>query len=271
MERCSVDNHVLEELLRLRKEGERGVLALVTETSGSAPQVTGARLVLREDGTLVGTVGGGRFELEVVRAAGKLLQHGGSQILDFDLGPDLGMQCGGTMRAYLEVLEPRFRLVIFGAGHVGLEVATIATRLQFDVLVVDDRADFATAERFPGCALQVAPFAQVAAEFRPQPRDYLLIVTHGHRHDSELLEAFVQGPQAYLGMIGSQTKVGRILLELGASGVPQPALEAVHTPVGLEIGSVTPGEIAISILSEMIRHLRQGPGATKRTLPATSA
>ena len=261
-----MDHQVLAELVRLRSEGERAVLALVTEVSGSAPQVTGARLVLRQDGTLVGTVGGGRFELEVVRTARKMFQHGGSQVLEFDLGPDLGMQCGGAMKAYLEVIESRQRLVLFGAGHVGLEVATIAARLPFDVLVVDDRADFATAERFPGCALEVAPFPEAARTFRPQPRDYLLIVTHGHKHDRVLLESFVEGPQAYLGMIGSRTKVAGILRELGEAGVPLAALEAVHTPVGLGIGAVTPGEIAISILAEMICHRRRGASTTRRSV-----
>lgn len=255
-----MEDRILRELVQMQEAGERGVLALVVRTEGSAPQVCGARLILKEDGTLIGTIGGGRFEHVVLDECRRLLEGGGApRLVEFDLGPDLGMSCGGAMSAYLELLVPRPRLVIFGAGHVGQEVARIASKLEFERWVVDDRPEFASEERFPGCRRVVQPFAEVARTFSVRGGDYLLIVTHGHLHDQLLLEALLHGPWAYLGMIGSKTKVRGVLEGLAKRGEPAELLARVHSPVGLPIGSVTPTEIAISILAEMIACRRQKP------------
>jgi len=253
-----MDDRTLLALLEATEAQEPAVLALVTDTAGSAPQVRGAALVLRADGSLCGTVGGGRFELCVVDEARKLLAEGGPpRKVVFDLLADLGMQCGGRMEAYLELRRPLPRLVIFGAGHVGREVARMAAGLDFDRVVYDDRPDMATEERFPGCRLIVAPFAEAGERVTTLASDFLLIVTHGHKHDQALLETFVAGPHQYLGMIGSRRKVARALESLREQAVPPEAVAAVHSPVGISIGARTPAEIAVSILAEMIQ-VRRG-------------
>jgi len=262
-----MDERVLRELLQLETRGERAVLATVVRTRGSAPQGSGARLLWTESGRLVGTVGGGSIERAVVERAKRVLQDGGApELVEFDLGADLAMACGGAMDVFLELIAPRPRLVIFGAGHVGREVAEIASRLGFERWVVDDRAEYASEERFPGCRLLVQPFAEVARSFEPQNRDYLLIVTHGHRHDDLLLQAFVQGPQKYLGMIGSKTKVAEAFARLRASSVPEEAIARVHSPVGLPIGALTPAEIGVSIVAELVQELRRIPDGLQKEL-----
>ncbi len=253
-----MDASIIDELNRLRETRERGVLALVLESKGSAPQEAGARLILRQDGTVVGTIGGGSFEHQVIEQARTMLESGAREpkVIGFRLEEDLGMRCGGTMKAYLEPIGPRPRLVVFGAGHVGYEVAAMATRLPVDVLVVDDRQDFATKERFPGCQVMLAPFTEVAGTFRPTPDDYLIIMTYGHDYDQVLLSAFVEGPQAYLGLIASKRKRDKAFALLREAGVPEEAISRVHSPIGLPIGAVTPAEIAVSILAEIIQVMR---------------
>src|SRR5438552_1712289 len=155
---------------------------------------------------------------------------------------------------------PRIRLVIVGAGHVGQAVASLAAQADFDVWVVDDRRQYANAERFPNAQrILVGPIEEVLASLQVTPRTYALIVTRGHGHDQEALYHLAPTPAAYVGLIGSRRKIRLIFEGLRDLGIPAADLRRVAAPVGLEIGSQTVVEIAISIVAELIARRNLGP------------
>lgn len=226
-------------------------------------------MVLFPDGRRVGTVGGGAIEHEVVDALAQCIADGKPRVLDRDLTRDLGMCCGGQMEVFVEPVEGTQRLLMFGAGHVAQPTARIARSLGFDVTVVDDREELVTEARFPGCRLVLAEPAEGAAEVAPRALDWVLIVTHDHRLDEEALDACARLPHRYIGLIGSRRKIVRILQRIHARrGLPP--LDRVYAPVGLDIGAVTPEEIAVSICAELValRHNRASSHMRCLDLPA---
>lgn len=240
-----------EAIGELLAQGQRGALATVTRTSGSTPQSPGARLLLREDGSICGTVGGGAIEAEVIRTLTECLRTGRSQILTSDLGRDLGMCCGGRMEVFIEALENEPRLIIFGAGHVAMPTAAMARLAGFRVCIVDDREELNSAERFPGCERHVYEPIEAADVLSVRSDDWLLIVTHDHHLDEAALDHYARGPHRYIGMIGSKRKVFRVLHRI-ASRADLPPLNRVYAPVGVPLGAVSPGEIAASIVAELV-------------------
>jgi xanthine dehydrogenase accessory factor len=247
-------------LLALLESGAPGALATVIRASGSTPQRPGARLLLVDDGTLVGTVGGGAIELTVIEALRQCLALGKPEVLVRDLGRDLGMCCGGRMEVFVERVESRPRLLLFGAGHVGKATAAIAQTVGFDVTVIDDREELNTGARFGTCTRIVAEPSEVIEELALSETDFVLIVTHDHRLDEEALDVCSCRPHRYIGMIGSKRKVFRVIQRIHVRrGTPQ--LRRVYAPVGLDIGAVTPEEIAVSICAELVA-LRHGADAT---------
>jgi xanthine dehydrogenase accessory factor len=253
---------VAEALLEVLASGGRGALATVVRTSGSVPQTPGARLLLRADDTTVGTVGGGAIEHAVLDALREARKSGQSQLFSRDLGYDLGMCCGGRMEIFIEPIEGMPRLWLFGAGHVARPTAALARSAGFDVTVIDEREDLNSDERFPSCQREVdepAVFLRARAAALGA-RDWLLIVTHDHRLDEELLELAVQQRPRFIGLVGSQRKTFRLLQRIGArlhGSSAELALDRVYAPVGLDIGAVGPQEIAISIVAELVA-LRRG-------------
>jgi xanthine dehydrogenase accessory factor len=155
------------------------------------------------------------------------------------------------MELFVEPIEAEQRLIVFGAGHVAKPTAALARQLGFTVTVVDDREELNSEERFPGCTRIEAEPAEAAERVRPREGDWLLVVTHDHRLDEEALDTYARLPHRYLGMIGSRRKVFRILQRI-AQRRGLPALERVYAPVGLDIGAVTPEEIAVSIVAELV-------------------
>jgi xanthine dehydrogenase accessory factor len=171
-------------------------------------------------------------------------------------------EAGGI--AYLPSLR-RCRLVIVGGGHVGKAVGDLATDLDFDVWAVDDRAEYVSAARFPRAERRIAGnLEHVLPELDITPDTYCLIVTRGHNHDERALFHLARRDAAFVGMIGSKRKIRMIFDDLLAEGIPQEVLDRVHTPVGLDIGSVTVPEIAISIAAELIAHRNQPTGTSDR-------
>lgn len=247
---------VTRELLSILTSGKRGALATVVRVSGSVPQQPGARLLLGADGTTTGTVGGGAVERAVLEALAECRRTGRPELVTYDLARDLGMCCGGRMEIFVEPVEAAQRLIVFGAGHVAKPTAQLARQVGFAVTVVDDREDLATEERFPGCSLILAEPREAAARLAPRAEDWLLIVTYDHRLDEEALDVFARLPHRYVGLIGSRRKVFRILQRIAARA-ELPSLDRVYAPVGLDIGAVTPDEIAVSIVAELVA-LRHG-------------
>ncbi len=258
---------VTQALLTLLATGQRGALATVVRVTGSTPQHSGARMLLLPDGSAVGTVGGGAVEQAVLVALRECRDGGKPTLVTFDLGRDLGMCCGGSMELFVEPVESRPRLLLFGAGHVGHATARMARLVGFSVTVIDDREELNTEERFSDCERVLAEPAEAARRLEPRPEDWVLVVTHDHRLDEEALDTYARLPHRYLGVIGSKRKIVRILQRIAQRG-GVPPLERVYAPVGLDLGAVTPEEIAVSITAELVA-LRHGkPGAHMRIVDA---
>jgi len=236
--------------------GQRAALATVVRISGSTPQRPGARLLLLPDGSKVGTVGGGAIEEAVLAALRETLQSGEPQLLTRALGYDLGMCCGGRMDVFVEPVVGMPRLIIFGAGHVAKATAPLARSVGFEVVVVDEREELATPERFEGCELAVTDPESYLRRSQLQAQDWLLIVTHDHPLDERLLTLSFAQPVHYIGMIGSRRKVYRILTRCAERSGPLD-LSRVFAPVGLDLGAIGPEEIAVSVVAELVA-LRRG-------------
>jgi xanthine dehydrogenase accessory factor len=228
----------------------------VVRAQGSTPQRAGAKMLVWADGRTVGTIGGGCYENDAFWKARESIASGKPLLLHYELNDDFaqenGLICGGRMDVHIDPLVPSPRLFIIGAGHVGLHLAKVASEVGFHIHVIDDREKFANAERFPGADIVVEPIPEWLHRAELPPSSYVVIVTRGHQHDLDALRALAARDLKYLGLIGSRAKVARIYDALLAEGMPPESLERVHSPIGLEIGAVTPAEIAISILAELI-------------------
>ncbi len=249
---------LFERLVDLLRRGETVAMACVLSTSGSTPAFSGARMLVTSEGEVYSTIGGGPFESAVMEDARKAIESGGNFVKEYDLsgkGPDsVGMACGGRAKVAIEVLNPVQRLLVFGAGHVGRAVAETAGGLGFAVSVIDDRSEYLSPEDFPaGTALKLTTPQYDRDIPGVDANTFVVIATRSHESDLNALRGVIDRGAAYVGMIGSRAKVKKIFSALGAEGVRTEALEKVHAPIGLKIGSKTPKEIAISILAEVVR------------------
>jgi xanthine dehydrogenase accessory factor len=358
---------VLRKLIEIVSRGGVVAYCRLVETRGSTPQKAGAIMLVREDGTQYGTLGGGCVEAEVKRRAIATLGHGTTEIavfqLDSDYGWDDGLICGGRMTVLINPLRAahpylvqladyaerglgvteavvfdaeksglpvpsaylfdasgaimttltsdltgnetisvpdvvrgslrplserprpytangvafipsssRCRLIIVGGGHVGKAVGDLAVDLDFDVWVVDDREEFVSPERFPRAEQRIAGGIEDTLDRLEITDDtYCLIVTRGHNHDEKALRCLVQRGARYVGLIGSRRKIKLIFDDLLAEGVSPEALQRVHAPVGLDIGSQTVPEIAVSIAAELVAHRNRGGVVAGRPRPVAVA
>ncbi|MFB3779519.1 MAG: XdhC family protein [Bryobacteraceae bacterium] len=261
---------VYEELVRLRRLGQRCALATIVEVRGSIPSYETAKLLVREDGSMAGTVGGGCVEAEVWNAAREVIETERPKRLTFNLGQDAaydnGLICGGQLDIYVEPIIPQPRVIIFGAGHISRSLEEIARIAGFATVVVDDREAFANRERFPEAGEVLAGiYEEVFPRLRITESTYVIIVTRGHRDDMRVLRWAVGTPARYIAMIGSKRKVIAVVKELEKEGIPRESFERIHAPMGLEIGAVTPEEIAISVAAEMVA-VRRNAGSNWREL-----
>lgn len=247
------------ELQRLIDEEEAGVLALVVRSVGSAPGKVGAKMIVLPDGSINGTVGGGVVEARVIADSLNALEDGrGPRTLHYKLD-ELGMSCGGEMSIYLEPLQPAKRVVIYGGGHVSAAVAKLLASLGCRISVIDERSEWANRERFPDVDEIVnRPFADQIASQPPGPKDHVLVVTRGHDQDQIVLEGVIGHNPAWLGVIGSKRKAAKSFELLKAKDVPAEQIKKIRCPVGLDIGAVTPEEIAIAIAAELVFLWRRG-------------
>jgi xanthine dehydrogenase accessory factor len=248
---------VFEELVRLRRAGRKCALATIIEVRGSIPSHEAAKLLVRDDGSMVGTVGGGCVEAEVWNAAREAIETGRSRRLSFDLSQhaaaDSGLICGGQLDIFIEPILPQPAVFIFGAGHISKSLAAISGLAGFSVSVIDDRESFANRERFPDVAEVLAgEYEDLFPKLAVNEAAYIVIVTRGHRDDLRVLRWAVTTPARYVAMVGSKRKVLELVKALEGEGLPWEALERIHAPMGLDIGAVTPEEIAVSVVAEMI-------------------
>lgn len=241
----------------LLDEGTPFVLVSVLEAVGSTPRKGDAKMLVLPDGRIFDTIGGGKVEAQAIADALDALKRGVSRVVDYELRPSgehaLGMVCGGQTKVALDVHSPGSTLLVIGAGHIGQKLAPMAKLLDFRVVVLDARPEFANTGRYPEADEVIVGHPKDAADLvRIDERTHVVIVTHGHMHDKDALRAVVTSDAAYVGMIGSRNKVKTVLGELAAEGVPAEALARTRAPIGLDLGGHTPGEVSLSILAQIV-------------------
>ena len=252
-----MNREVFAAIAEALERGETAALVTIVSARGSTPQRVGAKMLVFADGRTIGTIGGGCYESDAFGKARDAITARKPQLVHYELSDDFaqetGLICGGQMDVYIEPIEPSPELYIIGGGHVGYHLARLAHEVGFRVHVVDDREKFANRERFPTAEEVVADDIPtwLAAATLP-PHAYAVIVTRGHTNDLEALRALAPRELRYLGLIGSRAKVARVYDALTADGVPAEQLTRIHAPIGLDLGAVTPQEIAVSILAELI-------------------
>jgi xanthine dehydrogenase accessory factor len=261
---------IYDEIVRLRRVGQKCAVATIVQVNGSIPSYESAKMLVREDGSMLGTIGGGCVEAEVWNAAREVIETEKPRHLTFSLGQDAaydnGLICGGQLNIFVEPVTPQPRAYIFGGGHVSKYLSKIASLAGFSTVVVDDREAFANAERFPEAdATYAEPYEDVFSKLPVTSSSYLIIVTRGHRDDMRVLRWAVTTEARYIAMIGSKRKTISVVHELEKEGFSRDMFSKVFAPMGLEIGAETPEEIAISVVAEMIA-LRRAPESDWRAL-----
>jgi xanthine dehydrogenase accessory factor len=261
---------LFEEIVRMRRAGERGALATIVHTNGSIPSYESSRMLVREDGSIAGTIGGGCVEADVWAAAKEVMQIEQPRKMTFNLNHeaeyDAGLICGGTLEIFVEPILPQPVLYIFGGGHVSSAVARAASAAGFGVSIADDREAFANPERFPMAGELYTTFEDAFEKIKPNASSYLLIVTRGHKDDMRVLAWAVRTEARYIGMIGSKRKVLSVYKALEREGYSADEFERVHAPVGLDIGALAPEEIAVSIAAELIAVRRNAQNLSHKSV-----
>lgn len=258
---------VLEAAAACIDRGIPAALATVVARHGSAPGTPGQRVLLAEDGTCLGTVGGGAVEREVLSALRRLLLAGGSggpalphELRTFKLGAELGMCCGGRLDVLLEPLAVRVPCLVVGAGHVGSALAPMLARLGFAVTVVDGREAWADPARldFEGVRAVTGDHDEVGRDI--DARGVCLAMTHDHALDQAVVEWALRRGFAFVGAVGSRAKAERTRQRLEAKGFPEADRARVRMPLGLDIGARLPEEIAVAVAAELVAWRTRGQG-----------
>jgi len=261
---------VYEELIRLRRLGQKCAIATIVQVRGSIPSFESAKLLVREDGSMIGTIGGGCVEAEVWNAAREVMETEKSKHMSFNLGQDAaydnGLICGGQLDVFVEPVIPPPRAVIFGAGHISKSLCKVASLAGFSTTIVDNRDSFANRERFPEAdEIFAEEYEEVFPKLTVHESTYLIIVTRGHRDDMRVLRWAAATQARYVAMIGSKRKVISVIKELEKDGLSREQLGRIYAPMGLEIGAISPEEIAIAVAAEMIA-VRRNPKSDWRSL-----
>jgi len=261
---------IYEEIIRLRRLGQKSALATIVEVNGSIPSFESAKMLVREDGTIVGTVGGGCVEADVWTAAREVIETEKPKHLAFTLGHDAdydtGLICGGQLNVFVEPVIPAPRAFIFGGGHVSKSLSKVAQIAGFETVIIDDREAFANRERFPEAdEIYSGEYEEVFPKLTIHSSSYVVIVTRGHRDDMRVLRWAVGTPAKYISMIGSKRKTISIVHALEKEGFAREQFERIFAPMGLELGAITPEEIAVSVVAEMIA-VRRAPASDWKAL-----
>jgi xanthine dehydrogenase accessory factor len=258
-----MDADIFEEIQRLRRAGRKAVLATIVQIRGSVPSFQTAKMLVRDDGSTLGSVGGGCVEADVWAAAQDVIREEKSRVMQFDLTEESmaegGLICGGKVEIFVEPVLPIPEMIIFGAGHISTQVSKIAVIAGFRTTIVDNRPVYANPERFPEAEeIYSGGFEESFQAITPTENTYLVIVTRGHQEDENVLRWAVGTNARYIGMIGSKRKIRTIADNLTGEGIDRDRIERVHMPIGLDIGAVTPEEIAVAIVAEAIQIRRTG-------------
>lgn len=259
--------NIIKELSKAIDSGRSAAFVTVISVGGSTPREAGAKMLVYEDGSIEGTVGGGAIEALTIKKAVECIKKGESGKFVFELKPggNTGMICMGDMEVYIDVYKNPLKVLILGGGHVGVKIAEACRLVGYPYLVADDRKEFANAARFPQALAIITEMPHKAVKSADIDKDtYVVIVTRGHALDRECLEAVMPTPAAYIGMIGSADKVREVFRIMGKKKLYPLKDPRVHSPIGLNLGGQTPGEIAVSVLAEIIKTCYKRDGVHMR-------
>ena len=266
-----MSDRILDRLTEADRKGQPVALCTVIRAQGSVPRHAGSKMLVFEDGSIEGSIGGGELESRVIAEALEALADGQPRIAPYSLSNpaegDPGV-CGGEVEVFVDPIGKKPTVVVFGGGHVGRAVVHLAHWLGFRTVVADDRAEFASVESAPEADEHiVCPLAELAQRVKIDAMTYLVLTTRGVSIDVAGVPALIDSPAAYIGIIGSRRRWETAAAELEGRGVPRARLERIHSPMGLELNAETPEEIAVSILSEIILLRRGGTGESMRHPP----
>lgn len=249
---------VLQKAVENQQNGVAFVLATIVEGVEKTPGRSGFKLIAYEDGRSEGTVGGGTLERMVLDKCKEIFQLEENAFLEFELtetSEGIGMMCGGTAKIYLEYYPPTKKVYIFGAGHLCRSVVPILNSIGFYTIVVDNREEYGNKERIPQAKeVYAAEYFKYLEKFEPQPNDSVVIFTHGHKYDFDILDKICENnfKLKYIGMIGSKIKSADAITKIKKNKYEGDLISKVRAPIGLNIGKTTTQEIAIAVAAEML-------------------
>jgi xanthine dehydrogenase accessory factor len=260
---------MFDEVAAALRRGESLALLTVVRVNGAAPCPPGSKLIVRQDGRLVGSLGGALTDARAREDGLRVIHSGQTEYITYHLDPDSGESvgsCGATMDVFIESAHPEPRLLVAGSGYVAQALARLSVPLGWRVALVDDRSEFTRSADLPSVVeIEMAEMPTWIMGREPDPMTAVVIVTRGHRADEESLRAALATNAGYIGMIGSPSKVRTIFRKLLRADVARTTLERVHAPIGLDLGAETPDEIALSIAAELLQWRRGGTGQPLRT------
>jgi xanthine dehydrogenase accessory factor len=252
---------IYQKITELLQNGETFAIATIIKADGSTPRGVGTKMIIMNDQTTYGTIGGGCVESAVITEALEALKDGKSRVTNYALEEEekggVGMRCGGKLELSIEVLQPKPNLLVIGSGHIASALVTLGKIIDFKVIVIDP---FAKKEEFPEADIVITkPVDSGIAELKINPQTYIIIVTR-HQYDEPALREVIDSEATYIGMVGSKNRVEMAFNTLMKEGISESSLKRVYAPIGLDIGAETPSEIATSIIAEVIKHRRGGTG-----------
>ena len=264
-----MEGKILKAVSSAVEKGIETAVVTVLEVKGSSPGKEGSMMAVFSDGSILGTVGGGALEYEFIQEALKAIKENKSCEKSFELTEkgSLHMKCGGFVRAYIKVFAKREKLLIMGGGHLGAELYTLGKFLNKYVVVFDDREEFANRKRFPEAdEIIFGTMKETVKNYSIDENSYIIIVTRGHENDKECLKAILDKKVSpkYIGMVGSRGKVLSTYKELLDEGYSKEELKKIYSPIGLDISSSEPKEIALGIMAEIIAVKNQKTGEHMR-------
>ena len=260
MKHAKID--IYEEIVRLRNTGEPAALATIVRRIGSTPRKDSAKMLIRKDGSSLGSIGGGCVEAEVWEIAQRVMSSNRPKILEYEMTDENmeeeGLVCGGKVEVFVEPILVNSTVIILGCGHVGQSISAQMVDLGCRVTVVDDRESFASTDRFPGTErVLIRDFGESLADLKIPQDGFAFIVTRGHRHDEQALASALRLGLRYIGLIGSRRKIKIIVTNLLEQGFQIANFKNLYAPIGIDIGSESPPEIAVSVAAELIA-IRKG-------------
>ena len=255
-----MDEDLLQKTLQAVNHGQRFAFATIIEsTLKGTPRKTGAKMLVLEDGTIWGTIGGGRNEKAAQQECLKAIKTQKPACLTYSYFGGKGQSiCGGQIKVFIEPFVGKKHLIICGGGHIALPLSALGKILGFKVTVIDNRREFASKRRFPHIDQVIfGPYAERLKQVTVTPDTFIVIVTQGNEGDFESLKIAIRSPAAYIGVISSAAKRIKFFKKLKEEGVPEKDLKRIQAPMGVDIGAQTPQEIAVSIAAELVSHLRK--------------